>query len=190
MENNWKQIKKLLEILGSKTRVEILRLLSDRQCYVSEISRELDIGQQSVLRHLKLLEEFKFLDSFDEIIDTETRGRGRRRKYYSISEDFPFSMLISFNEDTFNILLQQNQEVEKERKSQIDLLESWPAIKFYENEINRIKNIKDNVDKLKFVIDLIKRLEDEFHKHQIAMQYMNRLLNELEKFKEKIKDTI
>ncbi|MHA1830740.1 MAG: ArsR/SmtB family transcription factor, partial [Candidatus Helarchaeota archaeon] len=39
----WKRAKKLLEILGNETRIEILRLLSQKQCYVSEISRELDV---------------------------------------------------------------------------------------------------------------------------------------------------
>ncbi|MHA1311686.1 MAG: ArsR/SmtB family transcription factor [Candidatus Helarchaeota archaeon] len=187
----WKRAKKLLEILGNETRIEILRLLSQKQCYVSEISRELDVGQQAILRHLKLLSEFNFLESFEEQIEDENRGRGRKRKYYTLSEDFPFKkFLIDFSEEHFSIQLQDDQNLKEFSDSQDSLLESWPGLKFYERELAQINNIRNPVEKLKYVVDLMDRLRDEYDKHQIAIQYISKLLTKLDKLKEDIKSNI
>lgn len=190
IEEDWDTAKKLLELLGNKTRIEILRLLSQRECYVSEISRELDIGQQAILRHLRKLSEFKFLYSFEEDINEEDRGRGRRRKYYTISEDSPFKMLINFTEERFNIKLEQDEIEEPEEETRSDIIKSWPGLKYYEDQFKRITNVQDPFERLRFVKELIEQLMDEYEKHKRTINYLASMIRKLRRIKETIKSKI
>ncbi|MHA1271224.1 MAG: ArsR/SmtB family transcription factor [Candidatus Helarchaeota archaeon] len=189
IKDPWKKAKELLELLGNETRIEILRLLSEKQCYVSEISRELSVGQQAILRHLKKLSDSNFLKSFEEVIEEENRSRGRRRKYYTISDNSTFRLLINFSDEQFSIQLEESSD-EDELDQIRYILDLWPGLEYFKKEIERIDNISNNLDKLKYVVDMIGRLDDEYNKHYLAIQFIKSLLNKLYKIKENIKTDI
>ncbi len=66
-----------LDILGSKTRLKILHLLSEREMYVSELMEKAGMDGKTAKHHLNLLENAG-------IISSETRGR---RKYYNLDKE-------------------------------------------------------------------------------------------------------
>jgi predicted transcriptional regulator len=66
-----------LEVLGSKSRLEMLRLLSKRDMYVSELMEEVGMDGKTTTHHLNILTEAGLLDSYKE---------GRRRYYTLIRE--------------------------------------------------------------------------------------------------------
>jgi len=80
----------LLDVMGCKTRRDILDLLRDEPRFVSQISRELHIGQKAIIEHLRAMEEAGLLKSSLQKIE-----RGRPRKYYDISKDVEFQVFIS-----------------------------------------------------------------------------------------------
>lgn len=80
----------LLDLLGNETRREILYILAERPCYVSELSQVLNIGQKAIIKHLELLHEAGIL-----AINYEKIEKGRPRKYYKISEDIVLEVKIS-----------------------------------------------------------------------------------------------
>jgi ArsR family transcriptional regulator len=80
----------LLDVMGCKTRRDILDLLRDEPRFVSQISRELEIGQKAIIEHLRAMEEAGLLSSNFQKIE-----RGRPRKYYDISHDVEFQIFIS-----------------------------------------------------------------------------------------------
>ncbi len=80
----------LLNMLGNETRREILQLLSERPCYISELSQTLRIGQKAVIEHLELMRQAGILDTRVEKIE-----KGRPRKYYTIAEDVIIEVRIS-----------------------------------------------------------------------------------------------
>jgi ArsR family transcriptional regulator len=80
----------LLDVMGCKTRRDILDLLRDEPRFVSQISRELEIGQKAIIEHLRAMEEAGLLKSSFQKIE-----RGRPRKYYDISKDVEFQVFIS-----------------------------------------------------------------------------------------------
>ena len=61
-----------LEVLGSKPRLELLRMLSRRDMYVSELMDEVGMDGKTATHHLDTLTEAGLLDSYKE---------GRRRYY-------------------------------------------------------------------------------------------------------------
>ncbi|HHY00301.1 MAG TPA: ArsR family transcriptional regulator [Methanothermobacter sp.] len=80
----------LLDVMGCKTRRNILDLLREEPRFVSQISRELEIGQKAIIEHLRAMEEAGLLSSEFQKIE-----RGRPRKYYDISNDVEFQIFIS-----------------------------------------------------------------------------------------------
>ncbi len=66
-----------LDILGSKTRLKILHLLSERDMYVSELMENVGMDGKTAKHHLNTLEK-------SGIVLSEKRGR---RKYYSLNKE-------------------------------------------------------------------------------------------------------
>ncbi len=81
----------LLDILGNENRRNILKLLSLRPFYVTEISERLHVAPKAVISHLSMLEQAGIIQFFvDE----------RRRKYFHIANNVMMEVLISpFNYD-------------------------------------------------------------------------------------------
>jgi len=85
----------LLDILGNKTRRDIIRLLANKPCYVTEISDRLNIAPKAVIRHLKLLEDAGLIESYNA---------DQNRKYFKISSDIYFNMVITAHRVGINII--------------------------------------------------------------------------------------
>ena len=83
-------LEEILDVMGCKTRRDILDFLRDEPRFVSQISRELDVGQKAIIEHLRAMEEVGLLNSSFKKIE-----RGRPRKYYGISRDLEFQIFIS-----------------------------------------------------------------------------------------------
>lgn len=76
----------ILDILGNRNRRKILQLLSDRPCYVSEISGRLGVGPKAIINHLSLLEQTGLI---------ECRVDDQRRKYYNIADNMRIEVSVS-----------------------------------------------------------------------------------------------
>lgn len=83
-------LEEILDVMGCKTRRDILNFLRDEPRFVSQISRELEVGQKAIIEHLRAMEEVGLLNSSFQKIE-----RGRPRKYYGISRDIEFQIFIS-----------------------------------------------------------------------------------------------
>ncbi len=66
---------KFLRIIGDENRLKILCLLKDKDLYVNELSSNLDLAQNLVSSHLRVLIDFKLIN---------VRQMGQRH-YYSIN---------------------------------------------------------------------------------------------------------
>ncbi|RSN74117.1 ArsR/SmtB family transcription factor [Candidatus Methanodesulfokora washburnensis] len=73
----------LLELLSNSTRRRMLRLLAERPRYLLELSSELGVSKQAVLKHLRYMESRGILE---KIVDRSTIPP---RKYYRLKEDVP-----------------------------------------------------------------------------------------------------
>lgn len=66
-----------LDVLGSKPRLELLRLLSRRDMYVSELMDEVGMDGKTATHHLDVLTEAGLIESYED---------GRRRYYTLVRE--------------------------------------------------------------------------------------------------------
>jgi len=76
----------LLDLLGNENRRRILRLLSQKPCYVTEISEYLRVSPKAVIDHLRKLEEAGLIES---------RTDDQRRKYFHISRSLRLEVNVS-----------------------------------------------------------------------------------------------
>ncbi|MDO9518356.1 MAG: ArsR family transcriptional regulator [Methanosarcinaceae archaeon] len=76
----------ILDILGNENRRKILQLLSNRPCYVSEISGRLGVGPKAIISHLSMLEDTGLI---------ECRVDEQRRKYFNIADNMRIEVAVS-----------------------------------------------------------------------------------------------
>ncbi|GAB3326913.1 ArsR/SmtB family transcription factor [Haloplanus salinarum] len=76
----------LLDLLGNENRRRILRLLSRKPCYVTEISEYLGVSPKAVIDHLRKLEEAGLIESHTD---------DKRRKYFHISRNLRLEVSVS-----------------------------------------------------------------------------------------------
>lgn len=76
-----------LAVLGSKARLELLRLLSRRDMYVSELMEEVGMDGKTATHHLDVLTEAGVLDSY----------RDGRRRYYTLVREVRLEVAPSPN---------------------------------------------------------------------------------------------
>ncbi|HKU48492.1 MAG TPA: helix-turn-helix domain-containing protein [Nitrososphaera sp.] len=111
----------ILDILGNDTRRRILAALADEPMYFNQLAKEIDIGQQAMLRHVEALEKIGLIETYAEKSDFGAPNR----KYYKLSS--AFTLTISLSEDDFSIT---NKKIEaspnKESKKRYKRLDSTP----------------------------------------------------------------
>jgi ArsR family transcriptional regulator len=81
----------LLDILGNDTRRRILQLLADEPRYFIQLSKDLGVSQQAVLKHLDLLEKYGFISSYSG----ESEFAAPKRKYFELNRSCMFSVGIT-----------------------------------------------------------------------------------------------
>ena len=86
----------ILAIIGNPTRRSILRKLSRETHYPLQLSKELNISQQSIMKHLKVLEDHDMVMS---IVQKSDSGGPPRKYYVSTSR---FSIVIDIAPSVFN----------------------------------------------------------------------------------------
>src|SRR5215204_5483218 len=83
----------ILDILGNSTRRRILILLSKEPLYFNQLSKIIGIGQQSILRHMKILEDSGLIETYTQ----ESNLGAPNSKYYRVATNFSMSMAFSID---------------------------------------------------------------------------------------------
>lgn len=141
-------LEEILDVMGCKTRRDILDFLRDEPRFVSQISRELEVGQKAIIEHLRAMEEAGLLSSSFQKIE-----RGRPRKYYDISRDVEFQIFISQGVIRVNVPGHQFQELQRlEERARMgeevtDELEN--LIEDYDMAIKHAKTLLKQLDERK-----------------------------------------
>lgn len=143
-------IEAILDVMGCRTRREIINLLREEPRFVSEISKELEIGQKAIIEHLRAMEELGILESsFKKIL------RGRPRKYYDMPHDFAINITITENSFDINIsedILNLKQLPSGDEWSKLLELERridqghWEAVEELKSQIRLYGNLKNRAE--------------------------------------------
>ena len=111
----------ILDILGNDTRRRILAALADEPMYFNQLAKEVDVGQQAMLRHLDALEKGGLIETYAEKSDFGAPNR----KYYKLNSSF--TLTVSLSQDDFLITNKTIEESpNKDSKKYYKKLDSIP----------------------------------------------------------------
>lgn len=91
----------LLDVLGSKSRLKILRELTDGPKYVTELAEDVDLDGKSTAHHLAVLEDAGIVDWYQL----------SNRKYYRLTKSVTFEATPP-PERTFIVQTQESRRSE------------------------------------------------------------------------------
>ena len=132
----------LFEVLGNDTRRRILQLLADEPRYFIQLSKDLGVSQQAVLKHLEILERNGFVSSFEGDSDFAAP----KRKYYQL--DRSCMLAIGITNDAVQFVFHDiPHESAKAKSSQTEFksLQRQLLELERENDPSKILNLSDSL---------------------------------------------
>ncbi len=139
---NLENIDALLEVLGNDTRRRILQLLADEPRYFIQLSKDLGVSQQAVLKHLEVLEKNGLVSSFDK----DSEFAAPKRKYYHLNRSC--MLAIGITKDAVQFVfhdIPQEKAREKTSSSEFKLLQRQLLDLERENDPSKILTISDTL---------------------------------------------
>jgi predicted transcriptional regulator len=154
----------IFAVLENPIRRKILEKLAEESHYPLQLSKELNISQQAIMKHLKVLEDNDLVVSFEE---KSTLGGPPRKSYISNKR---ITLRIDVGPNTYNSELYDYKELEK-KKIEIDKKEtSMDNVEKFKEEFKEKLKTKDPNEKLKGYSKIIQNINQELNdiKHQRA----------------------
>jgi len=187
------ELDRILAVLENPIRRRILQKLSREMNYPLQLSKELNVSQQAIMKHLKVLEDNDFVVSYDERSDKG--GAPRKvyipRKRYCVRIDIGpntyHEEFYSFKE--YNVKKKETEALTRksdttvqfggrvtgEMKSDIEgVLPAFtdPALENYRIRLEKAINTDNDEEKLKALKDLITHLNLEIQKMETKRKRM------------------
>ena len=153
MSHNNQEIGQLLDLLGNNTRRRILESLTNEPKYFIQLSKEIGVSQQAVLKHLFLLENFGLIESFK----AKSNLAAPDRKYFQLNRSVYLSIGITGN--SMEIKMENIKGPNKiKAKNNMAIENKEGPIKKDEEITDILKNTKH---KLELLAKRMQELEDE-----------------------------
>ena len=174
----------ILDIIGNNTRRKILATLAREPMYFNQLAKEISIGQQAILRHMKTLEDIGLIESYAE----KSNLGAPDRKYYRLSSSF--SLTICLSDDAFSI---ENHKIEQYRYKESDKFYEEYDLLAQEDDGETLNQLQSNLTKIEMEIsNLDSRLNDLRALKQLIVSRLHKIAkdNFEEEFERKILHTI
>lgn len=174
----------ILDIIGNNTRRKILATLAREPMYFNQLAKEISIGQQAILRHMKTLEDMGLIESYAE----KSNLGAPDRKYYRLNSSF--SLTICLSEDAFSI---KSHKIEQYRHEEFDKFYKEYDLLAQEDDEETLNQLQSNLTKIEMEIsNLDSRLNDLRALKQLIVSRLHKIAkdNFEEEFERKILHTI
>ncbi|HEU4822395.1 MAG TPA: ArsR family transcriptional regulator [Nitrososphaeraceae archaeon] len=157
----------ILDIIGNNTRRKILATLAREPMYFNQLAKEIGVGQQAILRHMKALEDIGLVASYAE----KSNLGAPDRKYYRLNSSF--SLNISISQDSFSI---ENRKIEQYRYKESDKFYKEYDLLTQDNDGESLKRLQANLSHIeKEISTLDSRLNDLRALKQLIVHRLRRI---------------
>ena len=153
MSHDNPEIGEFLDLLGNNTRRRILESLTNEPKYFIQLSKEIGVSQQAVLKHLFLLENFGLIESFK----AKSNLAAPDRKYFQLNRSVYLSIGITGN--SMEIKMENIKGPNKIKAKNNMAIESKEVSIKKDKEITDI--LKNTKHKLELLAKRMQELEDE-----------------------------
>ena len=149
------EVDNILNILGNTTRRRILYLLSEEPRYFIQLSRDLKISQQAILKHLELLKKYGLITSYK----AKSNLAAPERKYYHLDKSLYLSIGITRDNVKMEIRdISQNKTETIDDQMDFELNEEVKRLFENNDDINNLlnssnillKKINDKLDDIEY----------------------------------------
>jgi len=132
----------LLEVLGNETRRKILELLAREPKYLLQLSRELNVSQQAILKHINVLMRAGLIRAYE----VKTGSLGPSRKYYELVKPISLSINLfkGYSEIEFHDFV---DELPRNLKEVLELVEREVLSERFYEALSEVKNVIQMIDK-------------------------------------------
>jgi len=151
------EIGELLDLLGNDTRRRILESLANEPKYFIQLSKEIGVSQQAVLKHLFLLEKFGLIESFK----AKSNLAAPDRKYFQLNRSVYLS--IGITGDSMEIRMENIKGPNKVKPK------NRMTTEIKGKYIQRDKEITDILKNTKHNLELIERRMKEIEDEKIGL---------------------
>jgi ArsR family transcriptional regulator len=157
----------ILDIIGNNTRRKILAVLAREPMYFNQLAKEIGVGQQAILRHMKALEDIGLIESYPE----KSNLGAPDRKYYRLSSSF--SLTISISQDSFSI---EGRKIEQHRHIESDKFYKEYDLVTQDNDRVSLKRLQTNLSSIeKEIYTLDSRLNDLRALKQLIVHHLHKI---------------
>ncbi len=179
------RIDELLAVIENPTRRKILEALVREPHYPLQLSRELKMSQQAIMKHLKVLEAYNLIRSFEE--ESDLGGPSRKRYFPAVS----FTIIVDVGPNLFHAELvpmegpkgslpstRGEKEVEDLPRVAERLRELREHILGLDEELERLQSkrtklVREKEDALDEVGDLVNQIDD-YQLRRIIYEFVSR----------------
>jgi predicted transcriptional regulator len=163
----------LLYALENPTRRKIMEKLASETHYPLQLSKELNVSQQAIMKHLKVLEELNLVESFEEKSDVG----GPPRKSYIPTKSY--SIKIDIGPNIFNVDLDtfDDSNINKNYKKLETKYRSISNISNLQEKLTTLSNFLNNINTN--LEELDNRRNQLLYLRQTALRDANHLIMEL-----------
>ena len=151
------EIGELLDLLGNDTRRRILESLANEPKYFIQLSKEIGVSQQAVLKHLFLLEKFGLIESFK----AKSNLAAPDRKYFQLNRSVYLS--IGIKGDSMEIRMENIKGPNKVKPK------NRMTTEIKGKYIQRDKEITDILKNTKLNLELIEQRMEEIENEKIGL---------------------
>jgi len=132
----------LLEVLGNETRRKILELLAKEPKYLLQLSRELNVSQQAILKHINVLMRAGLIRAYE----VKMGSLGPSRKYYELVR--PISLSINLFRGYSEIEAHEvTDEVPDHLRRVLELVEKEVVSEELYESLSEVRNAIQAIDK-------------------------------------------
>jgi ArsR family transcriptional regulator len=142
----------LLSVIENPTRRRILEALVREPHYPLQLSRELGMSQQIIMKHLKVLEDYRMVRSYPEESD---QGGPMRKRYVPISG---FTIIVDVGSGLFSVESSRH-EMEEEPDRQREKAEGEEAL---QGLTERVMELRSELSVLDGRMDELRKRREEF----------------------------
>ena len=157
MSSENQEIGELLDLLGNDTRRRILESLANEPKYFIQLSKEIGVSQQAVLKHLFLLEKFGLIESFK----AKSNLAAPDRKYFQLNRSVYLS--IGITGDSMEIRMENIKGPNKVKPK------NRMTTEIKGKYIQRDKEITDILKNTKLNLELIEQRMEEIENEKIGL---------------------
>lgn len=160
------ELDELLSVIENPIRRRILEALAREPHYPLQLSKELGISQQAVMKHLRVLEQYNLVRSYQEKSDL---GGPRRKQFYPALN---FTIVVDVGPNLFSAELYSRET---------------PGEQLHQGELSERVNIEERVIELRRRVASIDERLDELHRQrEELLQEKDSVLDEAGRLTERL----